>query len=233
MTAYAEAKILHKTLQWSGVDRKKAIIFGAIGAFMVQNSIEVYDGFSAEWGASPSDVLANGIGASIYATQELLLGKQLIKLKYGLTFNDYEDPILSSRSQYLYGSGMAQRFIKDYNGTSLWLCTTPKVLFPKCPIPKWLGVAVGFGNGGMFGGYENQWVDKQGTYYNRSDVVRYRKFLLSPDIDFEQIETKNKFWNSMLMMLNFFKIPMPTMEINTKGELLFHPLYLVQFNKSL
>jgi len=54
---------------------------------------------------------------------------------------------------------------------------------------------------------------------------RYRQFLFSFDIDFCKIPARNKnlkrLFNSMFMI----KVPFPAIEINTKGQLKFHPLY--------
>jgi hypothetical protein len=89
-------------------------------------------------------------------------------------------------------------------------------------IPEWVNFAVGYSAGGMFGEFENK------TQYKGVTIPateRYRKFLFSFDIDFCKIPARNKnlkrLFNSMFMI----KVPFPAIEINTKGQLKFHPLY--------
>ncbi|MFQ3306343.1 MAG: hypothetical protein ACI9K4_001412, partial [Polaribacter sp.] len=53
----------------------------------------------------------------------------------------------------------------------------------------------------------------------------YRQFYLSLDIDLTKVNTNSKFLKSVFSVINFIKIPSPTLEINTKGQLKFHYLY--------
>jgi len=59
---------------------------------------------------------------------------------------------------------------------------------------------------------------------DRSDIVRYRQFYLSPDIDLTKIPTNKKWVATLLEVLNIIKIPMPALEVNTLGEVKFHVL---------
>lgn len=230
-SAYLQSKVLTDVFRWTGMKSNNSAILGSSIAFTASSSVEFFDGISQKWGASLTDIGANFIGSATFLSQELIFKRQIVHLKYSFTFNSYQDPILKARSEQLYGSNIIQRFVKDYNGTTLWLCTSSREIFPKSKIPKWMGIAVGFGNSGMFGGVSNQWTDIQGTYYDRTEIVRYRKFLLSPDIDFSQITTKNKPLNTLIYLANFIKMPLPTLEYNTKGELILHPFYAINFRK--
>jgi hypothetical protein len=44
-----------------------------LGCFFL-TIVEVFDGFSAEWGASTGDLIANATGTALYVSQELLEG---------------------------------------------------------------------------------------------------------------------------------------------------------------
>lgn len=224
VTAYLEARYLSQMLRWTGMPQRNAALWGGFVAFMAQNTIEVFDGFSAQWGASPSDVVANLLGAAAMTSQELLWQEQRISIKVMPHFVSYPEADLQKRADDLYGKTAAQRFIKDYNAINVWLSINPASFFPQQKKIRWLNVAIGYGAGGMFGGYKNEWYDQQGTYHNREDIVRYRKIYLSLDVDFHRIPTRSPYLRMLFDVLNILKVPAPAIEWNTKGQLLFHPL---------
>lgn len=230
-SAYFQSRVLTQAFRWTGMKPQKSAILGASTSFLTMSTIEVFDGFSEKWGASGWDILANGLGAGFFLGQELVFKKQMIRLKYSFTFQSYNDPTLQARSSQLYGNGYLHRLIKDYNGTTLWFCASAGDIFPKNKKLQWLGMAVGVGNGGMFGGEENAWVATNGSYFQRYEIDRYRRFMISPDIDLEKIKTKSKFLNSIFFLANHMKLPLPALEINTKGECILHPFYLISFSK--
>ncbi len=53
----------------------------------------------------------------------------------------------------------------------------------------------------------------------------YRQFYVSLDLDLTKISTNSKFLQTVFSVVNFIKIPAPTLEINTKGQIKFHYLY--------
>jgi len=224
VTPYLEARYIMQTFQWAGLDSRKAAIWGGFTAFMFQNTIEVFDGFSAEWGASGSDLAANFLGAAIMTGQELLWNEQRMSLKVMPHFFRYDDPELQQRADELYGTNYIVRFVKDYNAINVWASINTASFFPSQRRLKWLNIAVGYGAGGMFGGYSNEWIDEQGIYHDRRDVVRYRKLYLSLDVDFHRIPTRSRYLRLLFDALNIIKVPAPAIEFNTKGQVLFHPL---------
>lgn len=223
VTPYLESRYIMQIYEWTGMNHQKAAIWGGFTAFMFQNTIELFDGFSAEWGASASDIGANFVGAALMTAQELSWGEQRISLKVMPHFVRYDDPELQQRANELFGENLIVRFVKDYNAINVWMSINPASFNPRQQRLKWLNVAVGYGAGGMFGGYNNIWTDEQGVLHNRNDVVRYRKFFLSFDIDFHRIPTRSRYMRVLLDALNILKVPAPTLEINTKGQLIFHP----------
>jgi len=224
VTPYLEAYYIMNVLRWTGINHKKAAIYAGFTAFMLQNTIEVFDGFSKEWGASLTDVTANFIGASLMTTQELIWGEQRMRLKIQPTFQTYPSGEINDRVNQLYGSSLYVRFIKDYNSMNTWLSINPASFNKEQKILKWLNIAIGYGAGGMYGGYENKWIDKNGIAHDRTDIERYRRIFLSLDVDFTKIKTKSALLKSVFSLFNIVKIPAPTFEYNTKGEFVFHPL---------
>jgi hypothetical protein len=224
VTPYLEAYYIMHVLRWAGVKHKPAAVYAGITAFMLQNTIEVFDGFSAEWGASLSDVTANFVGAGLMTSQELLWGEQRIRLKILPTFQSYPAGELRQRAEQLYGSNLYTRLIKDYNSLNTWVSVNPASFNKRQKHLKWLNIAFGYGAGGMYGGYQNTWYDNDGLYHDRTDIERYRKFMLSVDVDFSKIKTRSRVLKVVFGALNIVKVPAPTLEFNTKGQVLFHPL---------
>ncbi len=224
VTPYLEAFYIMHVLRWTGVERKPAAIYAGLTAFMLQNTIEVFDGFSAEWGASLSDVAANFLGAAVMTSQELIWREQRIRLKVLPHFQSYTETELQQRADQLYGSSLIVKFLKDYNSINTWVSINPASFIKKQQRLKWLNVAIGYGAGGMFGGYGNTWYDAAGNYHDRTDIQRYRKVFLSLDVDFTKIKTRSRTLKAIFGVLNIVKVPAPTIEFNTRGQVLFHPL---------
>ena len=74
----------------------------------------------------------------------------------------------------------------------------------------------------MLGGYENKWEDQAGNMITRTDIKRYKRFLLSLDIDLTKIETKNKTLKTIYSIVNVLKVPAPAIELNTLGKFRLH-----------
>jgi hypothetical protein len=223
-TAYLEAYYLMHILRWTGVKPKPAAIYAGMTAFMLQNTIEFFDGFSAEWGASWSDIAANFTGAAFMTTQELVWHEQKMRLKVLRHPQSYTPGELQDRADQLFGRASTERILKDYNAMNYWLSINPASFNKNQRHVKWLNVALGYGAGDMYGGYENVWTDEAGVYHDRTDIERYRRFYLSLDVDFSKIKTRSRTLKAFLGLLNIIKVPAPGIEFNTKGEVKFHPL---------
>ena len=209
--------------KWSGLNDKKSIIYGAATSLLFQSTIEVLDGFSEEWGFSVYDFGTNLIGASLFAWQQSEWKEQRILVKMSSSSPDYSSPVLLERRDDLFGSSAPTRFLKDYNAQTYWLSFNLNSLLKKDNTPKWLNVALGYGAENMYGGFDNSWLIENGIdQIVDQDLRRHRQFYLAPDIDLTKIPTKSKFLKALLGALNIFKIPLPSLEINTLGEVDFH-----------
>ena len=212
-TSYIFGKAGIRALRWSGVDRKKAIWFGGTYGFLFLSSVEFLDGHYAEWGASPGDIAFNALGSAFLISQELAIGRQAVAMKFS-----YNPTPLAELRPDVLGEGSIERIIKDYNGQTYWFSANYRTIFRNHTfMPKWLNFAGGYSAYGMLGG------DANPDYLPKTE--RYGRYLVSLDIDFDQIKTKSKFVNSVFFFLNLIKIPLPTVEFNDKGETIFHPVY--------
>jgi len=214
--SYLESYLGFHSLLWAGVSRKKALWFGGTMGFIMQLPIEIWDGMYEGWGFSLSDMGANALGSVLVIGQELAFKEQVVK--YKLSFSP--SPYAPLSNGYL-GEGFDQLF-NDYNGHTYWLSIGMNRLIPSKHIPDWLNLAFGYSAGGMYGEFKNI---KQYRRVAIPETERYRQFLLSLDIDFSKIKTRHPFLKTIFDAMFILKVPLPTLEYNTKGQWLFHPLY--------
>ena len=202
-------------LKWSGASRKSQLIYGSTLGLAFMTTVEIFDGYSSQWGFSLGDELANISGTALYVSQELLWKEQRIVPR----FSFHTTPYASSRPNVL-GSTIPEQILKDYNGQTYWLSANIHSFAKSSAIPKWLNIAVGYGAEGMITGNEG--------FTNMiflPDSKRYRQFYLSLDLDLTKIETKSHFIKTILTVFNSVKIPAPTFEIKSSGATKFHFLY--------
>ena len=216
-TSYYVGRVGVGLLKWSGVDRKKAIWYGGMLGSVYQNTIEVLDGYSSEWGFSIGDFSANTAGSLLCVGEELAWNEQRIVLKYSFQQSEYA----KYRPGEL-GNGLQENWLKDYNGQTYWLSVNPSSFMRKeTKFPKWLNVAFGYGAEGMTGGSFNPpYIDANG---NQIYFKRYRQYYLSLDVDLTRIKTKSKFVNTVFYSIGYLKIPAPSVEFSNgkiKGNLI-------------
>jgi len=204
-----------ETLNWSGASKKNQLIYGASLGFVFLTAVEVMDGFSAEWGASMGDVVANASGTALYVSQELIWSEQRITPKFSYHKTQYSD----FRPDIL-GSTVSEQILKDYNGQTYWFSANLYSFSKGSKIPKWLNLALGYGADGMIG--EN---------YDNSSLIltlkpeNFRQFYLSFDVDLTKIETKSHFLKTFFSVFNTIKIPAPTIEYSTHSGFKFYAFY--------
>jgi hypothetical protein len=223
-STYAGSRVAADCWRWVGMDRRKAAWTASLSSMGYLSMVEILDGFSEKWGFSPGDMIFNTAGAGLFLSQELTWGEQRITMKLGYRPVDY-DATLKDRVNDLFGAAATERFLKDYNGQTIWLSGNIKSFIPNAPVPAWLNLAVGHGARNMLGGRENRWEDDQGVMTDRSDILRYRRFFLSLDVDLSRIPVKNRFLRSAMSVINILKFPAPALEIDGRGKIRGHFLH--------
>ncbi|NNC85426.1 MAG: DUF2279 domain-containing protein, partial [Bacteroidia bacterium] len=144
-TSYQLSKWGQRVFIWTGLPDRKAAWYGAGVSTLFQTSIEVFDGFSSEWGFSVGDVLSNTAGTGLFLGQELLWEEQRMTFKY--SFHNTKYP---KYRPSLLGQSQVEKLIKDYNGQTIWLSANIKSFgFEETKIPEWLNLSVGYGAEGM------------------------------------------------------------------------------------
>lgn len=212
VTSYYVGMAGYEALKWSGVSKKRSVLYGgSLGLFFL-TSVEVLDGFSSEWGYSWGDVAANTAGTSLFMAQQFAWDEQRILLK----FSFYQSKYAELRPNLL-GEDLVQQIIKDYNGQTYWMSANiASFLGEDTKFPKWLNLAVGYGANGMVGSIKNT---------THPEIDRYRQYYVSLDIDLTRIKTKSKFANTLLGAFGFLKFPLPTVEFNSGGSTKFYGVY--------
>ncbi|ABG59228.1 DUF2279 domain-containing protein [Cytophaga hutchinsonii] len=211
-TSFQLSRIPADVLSWTGTKRKRAIWYGTATGFVFQSTIEVFDGFSSEWGFSLGDMTANTLGCATLLTQYLAWNELRIIPKFSYHHTSY-----SSVSPDLLGDTPIQQLLKDYNGQTYWLSFNIRKLTQQDFFwPKWLCASVGYGADAMVRGNISE--------SNSEGYYPYRQVYLSLDIDFQSIRTRSKFLKTVFYTVNLIKVPMPTLEFNKHG-LNMHGLY--------
>ncbi|SHN20999.1 DUF2279 domain-containing protein [Flavobacterium xinjiangense] len=214
-SSYHLGRLGVEALNWSGASKKKQLVYGAGLGFAFLTAVEVFDGFSAEWGASSGDILANASGTSLYVSQELLWKEQRITPKFSFHTTRY-----ASQRPEVFGSSLTEQILKDYNGQTYWLSVNLYSFSKESKIPKWLNLALGYGGDGMItGNMENY------TQNSISNQQRVRQFYLSFDADLTKIKTNSHFLRIIFSILNTVKIPAPTIEIRQFNGIKWHLIY--------
>ena len=206
-TSYYSGVVGIKAYKWTGLNSNKAIWIGGLSGTFFNTTIEILDGFSANWGASVGDLVANSLGSMLAISQELYWKNQRIQIRYSYSRSD-----ISNNNTDLFGDSFIQRSLKDYNGQTYWLSCNINSFLNTNYIPKWLNFAVGHSANGMM------------AASNQTNDNRVRQFLLSFDIDLSRIEFENKFINTLIHTFGFIKIPLPTLEFSN-SNFKFHPIY--------
>jgi hypothetical protein len=214
VTAYQVCDYIDDWYQWAGHNKDKSRLYSALTATSFLTVVEVMDGFSDGWGFSNADMLSNGAGIGAFLINSKFSQNNSFSFKYGFLPSSYR----KLRPEQL-GSNEVTSLIKDYNGQSYWLSLNLSLITTSAKVPKWLNIAFGYGAEGLLGGRSNPEFNAAGLSLPIFD--RYSQFFLSPDIDWTKIPTKNRSVKFILRALSFYKFPLPALEANTKGEILF------------
>jgi len=217
--SYYIGNLGYHSLLWAGMDNKKAIWLGGLSGSVYLSIVELLDGFSAAWGASPGDIIANTSGSFLFTIQQAVWNKQNIILKHSF----WPSPYAKYRPE-LMGYNLIQNSLKDYNGISCWMSLNLKTFFEnKQNFPEWICLSVGQSGDGMLGSFSNPAKDKNGNILPVFE--RKRQLFLSADIDITRLPIKSKPLKTLSRIFSVVKIPFPTIEYNKVDKFKFHPVY--------
>lgn len=218
LTTYQLGRYAYESLLWSGLGDKKSIWIGGGFGLLYMTSIEIMDGYSAEWGFSTGDMFANIGGTALFIAQQAVWNEQRMALKFSYSESEY--------AQYrpdVLGTGGLESVLKDYNGQTIWLSVNPSSFSSsEAKFLPWLNVAFGYGADGMLGGDSNPLENEDAN--TLPEFNRSRQFYLSLDVDLSRIQTRSHLLKAIFSVVGFIKVPAPTLEL-TRGDLTWHWLY--------
>ncbi len=214
VTSYQLGRLWYGVIDWTGAKEKNSLLWGGAMGSIFLSSIEIFDGFSEDWGFSIGDIAANTLGSALFISQQKIWNEQRVGLKFSFNRSPY-----SKLRPNLLGEGLQEEILKDYNGQTYWITSSPQSWIPDSGLPAWLGVAVGYGADGMTGGKSNP------AFTGVTNENRIRQYYLSLDIDLSKIEFRSRFLNTFFSTFSFIRIPAPTLEYTKKNGLRAHALY--------
>jgi hypothetical protein len=198
-------------LKWAGVQKDKQLIYSTALGLTFMTTVEIFDGFSEQWGASSEDLVANIAGTGLFVSQEILWKEQRIIPKFSFHTTQY-----AALRPNLLGNSINEQILKDYNGQTYWLSANVNSFLKSPKIPNWLNFAIGFGAEGI--------ISANGDYL-ASEPKRYRQLFLSLDVDLTRIKTKSPLLKTLFSVFNCIKVPAPTIEFSRNSQLKGHFIY--------
>lgn len=204
VTALHVARAWGAYARWSGLDPPRAALYGGGLSLFFLSQIELLDGFSAGWGASVSDIVANAVGAGWGALHVADPRFRVVSMKWSYAPSPNRDRT----------AGLAANALKDYDGATFWIVVQPgageSAGVPGWP--AWLGLAVGHSGDGLAQALPSV------------EHPHHRVILLAPDIDAAALlEPLGPGWRLVGRALSFLHLPVPALQF-TPG-VRFHPIY--------
>ncbi|MCA4897422.1 MAG: DUF2279 domain-containing protein [Bacteroidota bacterium] len=196
--------LVFRLLSWGGWQSAK---WASLIGFVLVSSVEIPDGFSAGYGASIFDLVANALGAGCFFAQMHFFKS----IRFFAKFSFHATPYAIQRPSLL-GDGFLQELLKDYNGQTFWYAWAPAIKF----WPRWLSLAVGLGAEGMIYGRDAE---------NLSHgFVPFRKIVFSVDLNFASLKFERPWLQAITYPFHIIKFPAPALEVSERGWK-FHWLY--------
>lgn len=214
-SAYTLGCAGYGAFRWAGFSEHTSTWVGGGIGFLYLAGIEYLDGRSSAWGFSGWDMAANALGTGLFIGQQAAWKEQRIRVKYSSHLTRYA----AARPDVL-GEGLAERLLKDYNGTTIWLSADLHALGWRA-LPPWLGIAAGYGAEGMITARDPE-AALDATFPGEHP---FRQFYLAPDLTLERIPTRSKLLRTVFFVLDRVKVPLPALELRSTGDVRGHWLY--------
>jgi hypothetical protein len=195
------ARTVMECYNWTGLDRNTSLWVGAACGAAWQTYVEIEDGFSKQWGFSPTDFYSDMLGAFYPVAQEYWEPLREINLKFSylpsadLTTGTWKRGIFVQKDT----------FIDDYQGQMFWLTVNVNYFLPKDfkkYWPNWLQIALGYGL--------QKWDGDQEAMGHK---VTDKELWLSFDYDIEKLPGDGEFLRLVKKLFNQFHLPAPAIRL--------------------
>jgi hypothetical protein len=223
---YSTSYLMSEALQTSGFSWETATIIGSALGLGYMTYIEILDGFSKDFGFSPSDFYADVLGSSYFLLQHYFPILQNFSPKF-----EYVNPHwLGEEKRRPHDT-----FIDDYSSQSFWWTINLQNLFGgfvKEYMPSWMQLTIGYAAYSMVDpiAYPS---DPHKIDPVSHDVWGNRRAILAIDYDLVKLLPDGPpFWNWLKQGLNLFKLPSPALEFGFGRPTKFYILYPFEFRFS-
>lgn len=186
--SFVISDLFGRSLQWSGVKRNSALMWGGICTLLFQTYVEIEDGFRPNLGFSTSDELSNLVGAFIpYAKAKF----------HWMNFINFKLSIFPSEK---FKSGAHRFIVDDYESLYFWLSFDISGILKLKVLKPWFvdvfDVSVG---------YSVKKIDWNGG--------GEREIFLAIDYDLTKIPINIWLFRQILYLLNYYHLPAPALKI--------------------
>jgi hypothetical protein len=198
------ADVYYGAFRWAGMPQRKAEWYALGATAFVQLTIEFKDGFSPRYGFSWTDVTAGTLGGfwPMLQNRSPFFKDSQMKFSYWQRTTKYFDQ---------RGIKLQAFYIDDYINQTYWFSFSPRYIFGptfKQKWPDWLQFSVGFG------------LDADTWSPTRSGEGGLWEIYLAPDINLVKLfKPRKPFMRSVLHVLSYIKVPMPTLQIAPRPRL--------------
>lgn len=223
---YGTSYVLSEALQTAGVSWETSTILGSILGLSYMTYIEILDGYSLDFGFSPSDFYADVLGAGFFLAQHYFPVLQNFSPK----FEYVNPPWLGEENRKPHDS-----FIDNYSAQSFWWAVNIRNLFGgvvKEYVPEWMQLSFGYAAYSMCSPGSDKWTcDPLKSEPVSEWVWGNRRFIVALDYDLVKLLPDGPpFWNWLKQGLNLFKLPAPAIEFGKSTK--FYILYPFEFHLS-
>lgn len=183
--------------EWTGINPKSALLYGAITSMAYETYIEINDGFAPNWGFDWVDMGANLFGASYPFLQRAVPLFEDINFKW--SFNPEWISKKIDKSDDL---------LDDYTNMTFWLSVNPEIVLPKSLTkakfyPNFLAIALG--------------MSVKNASHTAGSQKAYAEWYLALDIDVRKLPGKSDFLVKLKKLLNFYHFPTPAVRFSPTG----------------
>ena len=200
------ARTVMECYSWTGVNRNTSIWIGAACGAAWQTYVEIEDGFSLQWGFSPTDFASDLLGAFYPVAQEYWEPLRAINLKF--SYLPSSDLSTGTWKKGIYAQPtfvQKSTIIDDYQGQMFWLTVNVNYFLPrdyKKYWPDWLQIALGYGL--------SKWDGDQEAIGRK---VTDKELWLSFDYDIEKLPGDTEFLRLVKKLFNQFHLPAPAIRL--------------------
>jgi hypothetical protein len=221
---YGTSYVLSEALQTAGVSWETSTIIGSVLGLTYMTYIEILDGYSLDFGFSPSDFYADLLGAGFFLAQHYFP----ILQNFSPKFEYVNPPWLGEENRKPHDS-----FIDNYSAQSFWWSINIRNLFGgvvKEYLPDWMQLSFGYAAYSMCGPGSDKWsCDPTKSEPVSEWVWGNRKFIIALDYDLVKLLPDGPpFWNWLKQGLNLFKLPAPAVQFGKTTK--FYILYPFEFH---